>query len=179
MNNISYMKRIFALSISLLLLTSSAFADSFGELFGSMTSLFSSDDESTVYSPGETANLTDYDITLTNVLTSDGGSQYTPAKGYIYIILEFEIKNKTNEDTFISSMMCFSPTVDGKTYTISVEADAIAMISGKMQFDTSIDPGKTISGIVGYEIPEDWKELKITVNPDLYGDNKATFAMHR
>ena len=173
------MKKLIAILVIMSLLVPVAFAESLEDLFGGMTSLFRSDDESNTYAPGDTAELDDYDITLTNVMVSDGGSQYTPADGYNYIIFEFDIKNKTDEQEFISSMMCFSLSVDGKTYTISFEADAIALFSGKTQLDVAIDPGETVSGVVGYEIPKEWAKLSITVKPDVYGGQKATFVMEK
>ena len=178
-NRITLMNRTISIITALFLLIPISHAESLGDLYGSMISLFSSEDESTTYAPGDTAVLDDYDIKLTNVMASNGGSQYKPENGNIYIILEFDITNKTDEQVFISSMMCFSPIVDDITYTISVEADAVAMFSGKMQFDAAIDPGKTQSGIVGYEIPEDWKEFKITVRPDFYSSDKAIFIVNQ
>ncbi len=172
------MKKILAIIIVMILIAPAAFADSFGNLVGDLTTLFSFEDNSTSYAPGETACLDDYDITLTNAITSNGNSIYTPAEGNMYIIFEFSITNKTDEEAFISSMMCFSPSVDGKPYTFSLEANSIALLSGKIQFDKAIDPGKTQNGIVGYEIPKTWNEIRISVCPDIYGGDKATFVIN-
>ncbi len=173
------MKRLFAFFVALTLLIPVAFADSLGDLVGNMTSLFSSDDESNTYAPGETAELNGYDIKLTNVFASDGNSYYSPDDGNIFIILEFDIKNKTEEDIFVSSMMCFSLSVDGVTYSIDIGALATATLSGKTQMDLNIAPGKTVNGIVGYQIPKTWNELKITVKPEAYSGERATFIMQQ
>ena len=53
-------------------------------------------------------------------------------------------------------------------------------VSGGLRlFDRVIDPGKKQSGVVGYEIPEDWEKMKITFRPDIYEYEKATYLIEQ
>lgn len=54
----------------------------------------------------------------------------------------------------------------------------------KKQFDTLrslmerpdvIAAGKKMTGIVGYEVPKDWKEIEIRFTPDFWSGNEITF----
>ena len=74
-------------------------------------------------------------------------------------------------------MLCFSTFCDGTSCMLSLESLATAMMSGKFQADTVIEPGKKQTGVVGYEVPADWEELRITYKPDLLSSDSATFSV--
>lgn len=93
------------------------------------------------------------------------------------MIFEFEIKNTSNEELTISSLMCFTAWVDDTSYTISLEALATGALSSKYQLDCVIDPGKSVTGIVGYEVPKDWKEAKIEFTKEAIFGEKTVFAV--
>ncbi|MBR3099907.1 MAG: DUF4352 domain-containing protein [Clostridia bacterium] len=176
------MKKLLTVMTAIILLAlsaSSAFADGFGFDLGGLTSLFRMQSDAQTYEPGETAVVGDYEITMTNLLESKGSQYGKPDKGNVFVIAEFSIKNNSKEDLDISSIMCFSAEADGTTYSLSFTADTVAMFSGMIQFDMSIAPGKTGTGIVGYEVPEKWKELRITVTPDFFSSEKAAFLMKK
>ncbi|MBQ8088711.1 MAG: DUF4352 domain-containing protein [Clostridia bacterium] len=132
-----------------------------------------------VYSVGEVASDGDVDVTLVNVMESDGGSSYTPNDGNIYLICEFKVVNHSDDDLTISSMLSFSTTCDSKIYPIDLEALGIAMFSGKPQMDTVVEPGKSFSGVVGYQVPKGWKDLQVLYTSDLFSGSSFTFVANR
>ena len=156
-----------------------ALADGWDLGLGGLTSLFSLDDESAAYKPGETAVLGDYEVTMTNLMESKGNDYSKPKSGNVFIIAEFAIKNKSGEELAVSSLLCFSAKADDTSYSLSIEAETAALFSGMTQFDMEIAPGKTGTGIVGYEVPSGWKKISITVKPDFYGGEKATFVLEK
>lgn len=172
-------KRIVSVLLVVMMMSASALADDWGFGLGSLTSLFSMEDEGNTYKAGEKAVIGDYEVTLINLMESKGSQYEKPGSGNVFVIAEFSIKNKSKEELTVSSIMCFSAKADDTVYSLSLEADTIAMTSGKIQFDMTIDPGKTGTGIVGYEIPKGWKQLRITVTPDFYGSDRATFVVDK
>ena len=171
------MKKVVALlMIAALFLTGCAYADGFGSLFGGLTSIFGSEDETT-YAVGDTDEQESASVKLLDVYESKGKGENAPADGNVYLICEFEFKNNTSEDLTVSSLLCFSTFCDGTSCTLSLESLATSMMSGKFQADTVIEPGKKQTGVVGYEVPDDWKELKITYTPDLLSSDSATFSV--
>ena len=163
------MKRLMVcLLVSLLVFANVAYAFDFDDMLGGLTSMFSPDADE-AYGPREEVEIGDIRIELTNVMESGKNAYYTPEEGYEYIIIEFTIENSGKEDLTVSSMICFTAWCDGKMYTISLEALGTAMFSGKPQMDAVIEPGKSYTGVVGYEIPEDWKEVIIEFKEDVMG----------
>ena len=158
------MKRFLALLVSMVLVLTagSAFALDLGDLadmVGGLESVFGSTDD-----------------VAYGVIESKGGSEYKPEEGNIFVVCEFEIKNNSDEDLMISSMMCFSASFDDKTYAESIEALGVAMFSGKYQLDTPVEVGEKVNGVVGYEVPEGWKKMQIRFTPEIYSGDRLVFA---
>lgn len=173
------MKKLFsAILVAVLLAASCASAEDYNSLFGGLTSIFGIGEE-TIYDLGETAELDGASATLVNVMESKGGSENAPDDGNVFVICEFEIENISSESLQVSTLMCFSMFCDNTSYSLSLEALAAAMSGGKFQADMYLEPGEKKSGVVGYEVPADWKELKITYTPELWGVSRATFGVTR
>lgn len=173
------MKKLFIWILVLILaLMNSASAMEMDDLFGGLTSMFSPSADK-AYGQGETVELEDVNIELTNVLESKSNDFYTASDGCEFVIIEFSIKNKTDEDVAISTMLNFSTWCDSKLYTLSLDALGTALLAGKTQLDCIIEPGKTVSGVIGYEVPVDWSELVIEYKSDIIGGEKINFAINR
>ena len=165
--------------LSVLLVLMMALSVASAENMGGLTSFFSAEEEETLYAPGQTAVLDGYEVRLINIMTSEGGAVYTPAEGNQYIIFEFEITNHKPEQTVVSAMLSFSAEVDGSPCEWSAEASATAMMSGKYQFDAVVAPDQTASGIVGYEVPADWSDIRISVKPDFNVEASVTYQVRQ
>ena len=99
--------QMLSLMVALVMLcrcASPAYATELGDFFGGLKSIINADDSET-YGVGEVAEQEGCTIKLTNVIEGQGNSLYTPQKGNVYLIFEFEIKNTSNEELTISSLM--------------------------------------------------------------------------
>lgn len=47
--------------------------------------------------------------------------------------------------------------------------------SDKTQLDGAVASGKKMSGVVGYEVPEDWERLEIRFTPDFWNNRDIKF----
>ena len=155
------MKRAVILILALVFtFSSAAFALEFdlSDMLGDFTSMFSPDADK-AYGPQELVETDDLNIELTNVIEVQNSNMYSLDADNEYVIIEFSIENKDSKDLSLSSMMSFSTWCDGELCTISVEALGTAMLAGKMQLDCVVDSGDSVTGIIGYEVPKDWKEI--------------------
>lgn len=174
------MKRLAALIMAILILSSSsAYAFGFEDLLGGLSTIFGSDEDIPTYEVGEKGTVEGITATLVKVSESKGNKTYTPAKGHVYLICEFKIENGTVEDLILSSALCFNATLDDTTYQLSIEALAISMLAGTYQLDQVVEAGKRINGVVGYEVPIGWKELRIKFTPDGWGGDSIAFVANR
>ena len=173
------MKRLVSLvMVALLLSCSMAYATDLGSIFGGLTSMFGFGEETT-YGVGEPAETDGVTITLVDVFESKGSNYYTPAKGNEYLIFEFSVKNGSKEELALSTLLSFSLNCDGTLYSISFEALSSAMLSGKVQLDTVIKPGKNFKGVVGYEVPLNWKEARVEFTKDAFFGETIVFKVEK
>lgn len=122
---------------------------------------------------GDSVEYKDVVIKFIGVTESNGSQFNQPAEGSVYILCEFEIINNSKEELTVSSMMSFSGYCDDYSCTYSI--GALMEKGDKDQLDGSIVAGKKMKGVVGYEVPSDWKELEIHYTPDLLDDTKIVF----
>lgn len=95
-----------------------------------------------------------------------------PEDGNVFVLCEFEIENKSSKDISVSSVMCFDAYVDDYSTSMSISAQ---MASDKNQLDGTVASGKKMNGIIGYEVPEDWKEIEVHFTPDFWSNKEFIF----
>lgn len=134
-------------------------------------------EETSTFLVGETAELNDIYVTMLNVSESAGSTFNTPADGNVFVICEFEIENKSAKDIAISSMMSFEAYCDNYTCTYSLAA--LLEKENKNQLDGTVASGKKFNGIIGYEVPENWKELEIRFTPDFWSGKEIIFVSNK
>ena len=122
---------------------------------------------------GETAELKGVDVTLVGVTESRGSTYNTPSDGNVFVLCEFEIVNDSSKEISVSSIMSFEAYCDDYTCTFSL--GALMEKGNKNQLDGTVAAGKKFNGVVGYEIPNDWKELEIVFTPDFWSGKDITF----
>lgn len=125
------------------------------------------------FTVGTSAEYKDVIVTLTEVTESKGSEFNTPEDGKVYVLANFTFENNSDKDLSISSMLSFDTYVDGFSTTISL--GAIIEKGSNEQLDGTIAPGKKMKGIVGYEVPSDYKELEINVKLDLLSSKDIKF----
>lgn len=128
--------------------------------------------QSSVYDINETAEQDNVKATLLSVTVNGGNDYWKPKDGYIYLICEFKIENNGHEDISVSSILSFCTYIDGKKRDLSLMA---GVAYGENTADGTVKPGETLRGAVGYEVPVNWKELKIYFTPNMMNKNAMVF----
>lgn len=121
---------------------------------------------------GEIVKLNDVYVTLVGVEISKGANFLTPSSGNVFAICEFEIDNQSSKELAISSLLCFEAYADDYAVNLSVSAMGA---TDKTQLDGKIAAGKKMNGVVGYEIPSDWKDLELHFTPDFWSGGDIIF----
>lgn len=125
---------------------------------------------------GGTQIVNNITVQLTDVRRNTGGEYFTPEAGKEYLIFEFDIKNNGKDEIAISSLLSFSAYIDG--YQAQLNLTAIVE-DGGIQMDTSLPAGKSILGIVAYEVPSDWSEAEIDYMPGYWDGPSSAFTVSR
>lgn len=131
------------------------------------------EDKKTTFLVGETAELNGVQVTLKGVTESKGSSYNKPNDGNLFVLCEFDIANNSDAEIAVSSMMSFNAYCDDYACTYSL--GALIEKGSKNQLDGSVAAGKKFNGVVGYEVPADWKELEISFTPDFWTGKDITF----
>lgn len=134
------------------------------------------EDQELVFGVGETAEYKDIQVTLLNITESDGSQFNKPTDGNVFILAEFEIVNNSDKELAISSLLSFDAYQDG--YATNLSLTALVENSGE-QLDGSVAPGKKMKGVIGYEIPADYKELEINLQLDVWSSKKIVFVYQK
>lgn len=128
------------------------------------------------YGLGEPAIKNGVQVTLTDYQESYGSEWNAPSTGNVYILPEFEIENTSKKAAAVSSLLSFTAYADGVESTLSMGA---LMENNQKQLDGSVEPGKKMKGCIGYEIPNDWKELEIYFTPNARKGDKFKFVIEK
>ena len=129
-------------------------------------------DEDKVYQKGETAEINGLQITLQNVTEMSEMDYFVPADGKVFLVLEFELANNSDESFAMSSLMCFEAYSDD--YAVD---QSVVTPEGMSSLDGDIASGKKMNGAIVYEVPADYKNFEISFTPDLVSDDKVDFAV--
>ena len=121
---------------------------------------------------GETAELDKVQTTLIDVTESTGSEYNQPNEGNVFVLCEFEICNNSDTEIAVSSMLSFEASCSGSFSALLEKGD-------KNQLDGTVAAGKKFKGVVGYEVPEDWKELEIRYTPDYWNGNDIVFIANK
>lgn len=131
------------------------------------------EEEKDTFGIGETAEMNDVQVTMTNYEESVGSEYNKPTDGNVFVIAEFEIVNNSDSELSVSSMMSFEAYADD--YSLNYSLGALLEKDGENQLDGTVAPGKKMKGIIGYEVPEDWANLEIHFTDSVWSSNKFKF----
>ena len=124
------------------------------------------------FSVGDVVEMNGIQVTLASVTESHGDKYFRPDDGNVFVICEFIIENNSTSDITVSSFMCFEAYFD--EFSTFMDFSAISC-SGKSQLDGPIAAGKKMSGIIGYQVPENWKSMEIRFTPDFWAARDIIF----
>lgn len=116
---------------------------------------------------GDSVTLNEVEATLINAFEVESDF---PKKGNILLAIEFNIINRSDKEITISSAMSFEAYFDGHGCYNNLDA-SIAVSDYGNQLDGTVKPGRSVSGIIGYEIPDDWQEFEIHYKPRTFSDD--------
>lgn len=136
-----------------------------------------SDNDKNVFSVGEAAEMNNIIVSLKDVSESSGSDFNKPSDGNVFLICEFEITNNSDEEINVSSMLSFEAYCDD--YTCSFSLSALLEKENKNQLDGTVAAGKKFNGVVGYEVPSDWKNMEIHFTPDFWGNKDFVFVAEK
>ena len=128
---------------------------------------------SSAYTVGDTLEMNNIIVTLNDVSENNGSQFLKPADGNVFVVCELTIENKTNSDLAVSSLMSFECYFDD--FSTNISLGAMTADSNKRQLDGSVAAGKKINGVIGYEVPVNWKEMEIHFNSDLFSTKPFIF----
>ena len=132
----------------------------------------------TEFGIGDRVELNDIVVTLLDVTETAGSEYLGPAEGNTFVLCEFDIENNSSKEINVSSILCFDAYCDD--YACSISISALAAKENKNQLDGSVAAGKKLNGVVGYEVPADWKEFEIRFTPDFWAGKEIVFTVdHR
>lgn len=173
------MKKIISLVIACFLLLSLSACTSEPSLVGTAPAGNNSateeptTNEDKVFKPGDAVELNDVIVTFVGVTESTGAQFAKPADGKVFVLCEFEITNNSKEDLAVSSMLNFEAYCDD--YACEYSLSALMAKGDKEQLDGSVAAGKKMKGVIGYEVPTDWKELEVQYTLDILSNDKIIF----
>lgn len=128
--------------------------------------------EESIFGVGDVVALNGVNVTLLGVTENSGANYFYPADGNVFVLFEFDIDNQSESEIAVSSLLSFTAYFDDYSQNISINALAT---SGKSQLDGSVDSGRKMTGIVAYEVPEDWQVAEIRFTPDFWDGQEVIF----
>lgn len=131
-------------------------------------------EEPEFYKVGEIAETDKVKATITEITKPKGGEFNKPAEGKEFVLVNITIENiSEDKELNISSILGFNAYVDD----VSINENLSAQIEADNTMDGTIVPGKKLTGTLGYEVPEDWKEIEVYFEPDVWDDVKIQWVI--
>lgn len=128
------------------------------------------------FTVGETAEMQDIQVTLSNYEESECSSFYKPSEGKVFVLAEFEIANNSDKDLAISSLLSFKAYADDYSLNYSVAA---MIDKSDSTLDGSVAAGKKMKGWIGYEVNADWGKVEIEFSPEVWKSKKFKFLIEK
>ncbi len=120
----------------------------------------------------DTATFKNLKVTATKLEESKGKDYFNAENGKVFVGVNFEIENISEEPQNISSLLLFDAYADDIKCEYSFTAN---VVFGDGTLDGEISPGKKLVGWYAVEVPQEWKQLELEVKSDWLSDSKAKF----
>ena len=130
-------------------------------------------DEKKVYGVGDTVENNGIKVTLISAESNEGTAILKPGEGKMFEVLEFEIENNSGHDIAVSSIAAFDAYCDD--YAANFDIRANVLYDNKDQLDGTVADGKKIRGVIGYEVPTDFKKLEVTCKPSFWSSYSVKY----
>lgn len=133
-------------------------------------------DSNKTFGLNETAVFDKINVTAKDLQESTGTQFFKPGEGKIFVGVQFEIENISNEDVSISSLLLFDVYADGVKCDYSTSA-ACTFSDGTL--DGEVAAGKKLIGYYAVEVPQKWQELEFHVKDSWLSNTKAQFLFQK
>ena len=120
----------------------------------------------------ETAVFDKLKVTAKDLQESKGDNYFKPEDGKVFVGVNFEIENISDETQNISSILLFDAYADDIKCEYSLSAN-VAFGNGTL--DGELSPGKKLLGWYAVEVPEEWVQIELDFKDELFSDGKAKF----
>ena len=135
------------------------------------------EEQKTEFCVGDVVSLNDIEVTFVSCTESNGKQYLEPEEGNVFLICEFSIDNKSEKDIAVSSLVSFEAYVDDYSVSTSISAESVK--DGVGILDGTVAAGKKMSGIIGYEVPKDWKNMEISFTDNVWSDSAFKFEINK
>lgn len=132
----------------------------------------SSEAENEIFGLNDTAIFKNLKITATKLEESEGNDFFKAESGKVFVGVNFEIENISDETQNISSLLLFDAYADDIKCDYSVSANTAF---GDGTLDGELSQGKKLVGWYAVEVPQEWQQLELEVKSDWLSNNKAKF----
>ncbi len=124
----------------------------------------------------ETAAFKSLKVTAVKLEESTGKDFFTPGSGKVFVGVNFEIENTSDETQTVSSLLLFDAYADNVKCDYSLTANTAF---GNGTLDGELSPGKKLVGWYAVEVPQEWKQLEFEVKSDWLSNSKAKFVFNK
>jgi len=135
--------------------------------------------EKTDFSVGEVAEYKGVQVSVLNYEESVGNDWGTPEDGKVFVFVNVEIANNTDEEISVSSMVSFDAYCDDYKLDFSSSALMAASTDSRQQLDGSIAPGKKLNGYLGLEVPVDWSTIEVNYKDNFWLSSNFKFIINK
>lgn len=134
-------------------------------------------EEKDTFGIGETAEMNNVQVTMVSYSENEGSEYNKPTDGNEYVMVEFDIVNNSENEITVSSALSFDGYADD--YALNYSFAAMMENETSNQLDGTIAPGKKMDGMVGFEVPKDWKTMEIHFKDDVWSNSKFKFEIEK
>lgn len=124
------------------------------------------------YGPGDTVSMRGVLITLHGITETLGDGLFKPDDNKIFVIAEFTVENNSGNQINISSVFGSAAYCDNYLVPESMSAE-LGDPQHRNNLTGSLDTGRKLQGIIGYELPSQWQRLEIRLKTDWWKGSRA------
>ena len=133
-------------------------------------------DYSVIYAIGDTAVYENTKMTVLGYEESVGDEWSAPAEGNIFVFVNMELVNNSEEEITVNSMASFESYCDDTKLNYSANAfTAIGSDTERNKMDGTLAKGESLDGWLCLEVPADWTSIEIHYFIKVWSDHTVKF----
>lgn len=124
------------------------------------------------FGPGDTVRLDGVLITFHGITETIGDGLFKPDDNKIFVVAEFTVENNSEKQINISSVFGSAAYCDNYLVQESMAAE-LGDPQHRSNLTGSLDSGRKLRGIIGYELPSQWQLLEIKLQTDWWKGSQS------